>query len=193
MSRRKAQSLQLVVGRVVEDGVERAAGDRLALLDELQRALHALERQVEARCGIVGAAGVERDDPPADVDHRRPGRAAGSARGRLQVEGIEVVVLAEAVLRRLPIEPGERAGEDGELLAGIVADDADFPADRGALGIELQRLRLDVVQLASGRSDRSRSRAPDRDRWDRAAPPRDRGIPPRRSPVPGSRHDGWSG
>src|SRR6185312_15389662 len=112
-----------------EDRVQRAAGDRLALLDELQRALHAIERQVEARCGVVGAAGIEGDDATPNVDDRRAGRSAGGPGGGLQIEGVEVVVLAEAVVWRLPIEAGERSGEDGELLAGIVADHPDLAAD----------------------------------------------------------------
>ena len=48
---------------------------------------------------------------------------------RLQIEGVEVVVFRDAVFGRIAIEPRQRSGEDGELLAGIVADDADFASD----------------------------------------------------------------
>ena len=76
-----------------------------------------------------------------------PGRTARRARGRLQVERIEVVVLADAVFGRIAIELGDGAGEDGELLAGVVADDADLAADLRAVRIQRQRARLDEAQL----------------------------------------------
>jgi hypothetical protein len=81
-----------------------AARDGLTLLDQFERALHAAERQVETRLRPVAAAGVRADDAAADVDDRRAGRTAGRARGGLQVERVEVVVLADAVFGRLAIE-----------------------------------------------------------------------------------------
>ena len=145
--RLQAEPHELVVGRVGEHGLQRAARDRLPLLDQLQCALHATERQVEARLRAVAAARVQRDDAAADVDDRRARRAARGARGRLDVERVEVVVLADAVLGRLAIEPRERAGEDRELLARVVADDADLGADLRALRIQRQRRGLDVAEL----------------------------------------------
>src|SRR6185437_1979864 len=114
---------QLIVRRVVEYGLDGAAGDGLALLHQLQGAPYSPERQIEARGRTVRATGIQSHDPAADIDDRRPGGAAGGARGRLQIEGIEVVVLAEAVLGGLAIQPRERARQNGQLLAGIVADD----------------------------------------------------------------------
>ena len=76
-----------------------------------------------------------------------PEEPPGGARGRLQIEGVEVVVLADAVVGRVAVEPRERAGEDRQLLAGIVADDADLAADLRAFRIQRQRLGLDEVQL----------------------------------------------
>ena len=40
-----------------------------------------------------------------------------------------------------------RAGEDRELLAGVVADDADLAADLRAVRVQRQRARLDEAQL----------------------------------------------
>ncbi len=133
-------------------------------LDQLERALDAIERQVEARRGAGAAAGVERDHAPADVDDRRARRAARGAGRRLDVERVEVVVLADAVLGRLAIEPRERARQDRQLLAGVVADDADLGADLRAFRVERQRRRLDVAQLRRVVAIERRSRAPGRDR-----------------------------
>ena len=141
------QALELIVGGVVEDGVERAARHGLALLDELQRALHAPERQIEARGGAAGAAGIERHHAAADIDDRGAGGAAGGARGRLQVEGVEVVVLGDPVLGRVAIQARERAGEDRQLLAGVVADHADLAPDLRPFRVQRQRLGLDEAQL----------------------------------------------
>ena len=58
----QAQAAQFIVRAVAKFSLQRAARDRLALLDQLQRAPHALERQVEARGRAGGAAGVERHD-----------------------------------------------------------------------------------------------------------------------------------
>ena len=113
----------------------------------MQRARHAIERQVEARRRLRAAAGVERQHAAFDVDHRRAGRAARGARRRLVVERVEVVVLADAVVRRFAIQARQRAGEDRQLLAGVVADDADLAADLRALRIELQLGGLDEAQL----------------------------------------------
>jgi hypothetical protein len=67
---RQPQPLELVEGGIVEHRVQRAARDRLACLDQPQRAFHQSERQVEARGGIGGASGVERHHLAFDVDHR---------------------------------------------------------------------------------------------------------------------------
>ena len=145
--RREPEPLELVVRCVAENRLQRAAGNRLAGLDALERALHARERQIEARRGAAAAAGIERDDAPAYVDHRRARGPARGAGGRLDVESIEVVVLADAVLGGLPIEPRERARQDGELLTGIVAHDADLGADARAFRVQRQGRRRGVAQF----------------------------------------------
>ncbi len=76
----------------------------------------------------------EPDEPP-DV----PG-------GRLHVERVEVVVLADAVRGGFAVEARERPCQDGQLLAGVVADDADLGADARAFRIQRQRHRLHVAQ-----------------------------------------------
>jgi hypothetical protein len=65
----------------------------------------------------------------------------------LEIEGVEVVVLADAVFGRIAIQLGDGAGEDGELLTGVVADDADLAADLRAVRKQRQGARLDEPQL----------------------------------------------
>src|SRR6185312_5725977 len=65
----QAESFELVIGGVVETRVQRASGHRFALLYELERTAHSPERQIEARGGPVGTAGVQGDDPATDIDH----------------------------------------------------------------------------------------------------------------------------
>ena len=145
--RRQPEAPQLVVGRVTEDRLQRAASHRLLGLDQLERAHDAPERQVEARRGARRTAGVEREHAAADVEHGRAGRSARRARGGLVIERVEVVVAADAVFRRLAIEPRERSGEDRELLARVVADDADLDADLRAFRIQRQLGGLDEPEL----------------------------------------------
>ena len=145
---RQPETLQLVVGRVIENGVQRAARHRLALLDELQRASHPSQRQIEARGCAVRAPGIEADDPPADVDDGRARGATRCARGGLQVKGVEVVVFRDPVLGGVAIEPRQCSREDRQLLTGVVADDADLAPDLRALRVERQGPRLDKTQLA---------------------------------------------
>ena len=95
-----------------------------------------MEGQVVRARGLGPAPGVERHRPAPGVDHRRPGRAALGARRGLQVERVEVVVAAAAVDGRVAVQPGEGAGEDRDLLAAVVADDADVEADGGSVGGE---------------------------------------------------------
>ena len=141
------QAPQLIVGRVLEHRLQRAARHRLAGVDELERARDRRQRQIEARCRAGRAAGVERHHAALDVDDRRARRAARSAGRGLVIEGIEIVVLAVAVFRRLAIQARQRAGENRQLLAGIVADHADFAADHRARRIQRQFRRLDEAQL----------------------------------------------
>src|SRR5690606_6044722 len=56
-------------------------------------------------------------------------------------------VLAETVVRRFAIEARQRAGENRQLLAGIVADHANLASDLSAFRIELELGRLDEAQL----------------------------------------------
>ena len=142
----QAETHEFVVRRVVEDGLQGAARHGLAALDQLQRALHAIERQVETGLCPAAAAGVQRDDATLDVDHRRTRRAPRRAGGGLHVERIEVVVLADAVLGGRAVEPSQRARQDRELFAGVIADDADLGADARALRIQRQRHGLHVPQ-----------------------------------------------
>ncbi|MEZ4379794.1 MAG: hypothetical protein R3A79_00480 [Nannocystaceae bacterium] len=138
--RPQAEAAQLVVGAEAEGRRQRAAGHRLAALQELEGADDPRQRQEEARGRLVAAAGVEGDDVAVDVEDGRARRAAGGARRRLDVAGVEVVVAAQAVVRRRAVEAGDGAGEDRQLLAGVVADDADLGADLRLLRGEAQRL-----------------------------------------------------
>src|SRR5205814_10680566 len=84
---------------------------------------------------------------PADVDDRRTGGAAGGPGGRLQVEGVEVVVFCDPVRGRVAVESREGSGENRQLLAGIVADDADLAPDLRALRIQRQGRGFDEAQF----------------------------------------------
>jgi len=137
---------EFVVGPAHEDRLQRPATDRFAGADELQRALDPVQRQEEAGRGARVGTRIQRDDATVDVDHRRAGRTAGRAGGRLQIEGVEIVVLAAAVLGCLAVEPGDGAGQDRELLAGVVAHDADLPAGARAGRRKLELGRLDEAQ-----------------------------------------------
>ncbi len=141
------EPLEFIVGRVLEHRFQRAARHGLADLDVLECAHHRGQRQVETRGGAGGAARIERHHPALDVDHRRTGGTARGAGGRLIVKRIEIVVLAVAVLRRFAIEARQRAGQDRQLFARIVADDADFTADHRALRIQRQLGRLNETQF----------------------------------------------
>ena len=66
----EAETPQLVIRGIGEYGLQRAASHRLTLLDQGQRAFHARQWQVEARCGTTGAAGIQRNGTAFDVDHR---------------------------------------------------------------------------------------------------------------------------
>ena len=138
---------QFIVRRVSEYGLQGSARHRFAGIDVLQRPDHGRQRKIEARGGSRGAPGVERDHAAVDVDHGRARRAAGRARGCLIIERVEVVVLAVAVLRSFPVQARQRAGENGQLLARIVAHHADLASDDGPGGIQRQLRRLDEAQL----------------------------------------------
>ena len=141
------QPAQLVVGRVLEHGLQRAARDGLAGTNQVQGPNHAIQRQVEAGLRAARAARIQRHDATVDVDDGRAGRPARGPGGGLDVEGVEVVVLPHPVVRRLAVEARERAGQDRQLLARVVADDTDLGAHLGAPGIERQLRRLDETQL----------------------------------------------
>jgi hypothetical protein len=129
----QAEAAQLVVRGVDEGRHEGAAGDGEAGADPLEGADDPVQREEEGGGGLGAAAGVEGDDVAVDVDDGGAGGAAGGAGGGLDVEGVEVVVAVGAVGGGGAVEAGEGAGEDGEFLAGVVADDADLGADEGFL------------------------------------------------------------
>ncbi len=143
----KTQASKLVVGLVAEDRLDGSAGHWPSGADQIQGADDAVQGQKEARGGGLLAAGVEPDHPPAAVDDRRAGRSAGGARGRLDVEGVEVVVAVPAVAGRLSIQARDGAGQDRQLLPGIVSDHADLGADMGALGSQRQLAGLHEPDL----------------------------------------------
>jgi hypothetical protein len=91
---RQSQAPQLGERLVHELGLERTARHGLPCSDVRERDLDAIERQEEARGRLRVRAGVQRDDAALDVDDRRARRAARSARRGLQIEGVEVVVVA---------------------------------------------------------------------------------------------------
>ncbi len=143
----QSQAAQLVVRGVLEHRLERAARHRLARIDEFERARDRRQWQIEARRRTGGAARVERNHAALDVDDGRARGAARGARCGLVIERVEVVVLAVAVFRGLAIQARESSGKDRELLAGIVADDANLAPDDGARRIKRQLRRPDEAQL----------------------------------------------
>ena len=92
-----------------------------------------MERQVVRARGLGPPSGVERHRPPLGVHHGRARGAPLGARRGLEVEGVEVVVASAAVDRRVAVEPREGPGQDRDLFAAVVADDADVEADGGAV------------------------------------------------------------
>ena len=104
--------------------LQRAARHVAASLHFRERIADPVERQEETRCRLVVAAGVQCQHAALDIDDRRTRRTARSPRRGLHVEGVEIVVPAAPVVRRLPVETGDRAGQDGKPLACIVADHA---------------------------------------------------------------------
>ena len=143
---RQPEAAQLGVGLVHEFALQGAPRHRLAAPHQVERAAHPIQRQEETRRRLGIAARIQRQHASLDVDHRRAGRAARGARRRLQVEGIEVVVVAAPVVGRLAVQPGNRPGEDGKLLAGIVAHDPDLPPDLRRIGHQRQFRGLDEPQ-----------------------------------------------
>ncbi len=144
---RQSEPTQLVVRLALKSCLQCAARDRLTFLQFLERAVDAIEWQEEAAGGRTVGAGVERDDFAFDIDDRRSRGAARRAGSGLQIKGIEVVVLAAAIIRRLPVKACNGTGEDRQLLAGIVADDTNLLADVGVIGVQRQFFRLDVSQV----------------------------------------------
>ena len=71
------------------------------------------------------------------------------ARNRPQhVEAHDVAgAFPDRIDRRLAVEPRQRAGEDRQLLAGVVADDTDVTADLCGLRHELELSRLHELEL----------------------------------------------
>ena len=59
----ESEAPQFVIGRVLEHGFQRAARHRLAGIDVLQRAGDRGQRQIEARGGAGGAAGIQAPRP----------------------------------------------------------------------------------------------------------------------------------
>ena len=79
LSDREYETTHFVERLVLEDGLQRATRDGLALADQVERAHHAAEREVERGGRVLARAGVERHHLAVDVDHRRTGRAARGA------------------------------------------------------------------------------------------------------------------
>ena len=65
----------------------------------------------------------------------------------MQVEGVEVVVFAAAIVRCLSVQTRDRAGEDRQLFASVVADYTDFAPYAGTVGPQRQLGRLDIAQV----------------------------------------------
>ena len=67
----QAEPLEFVVRLALEHCLQRAAGHGIAMLQQRQRSLDAIQRQEKAACGRVIRAGVQRHDFTVDVHHRR--------------------------------------------------------------------------------------------------------------------------
>ena len=129
----QAEPIELIVGLDLERRLQSSAGDLLVVLQQVQYALNAIEREEKTGCCGVVRTGVERDNFALDVDDRRTRRTAGRARGSLEIERIEIVVLAAAVVRRPAVQPRDGACKNRQLFASVVADDANLAADPGAV------------------------------------------------------------
>src|SRR6185437_9314040 len=125
----------LIERRVVEHGVQRAAANGLTLLNGFERAAHARQRKIEAGSVTVRTTSIERDHAPTDIDDRRARRATGGARRGLEVKRVEVVVLADAVLGSVTVEPRQGPSENRKLLTRVVTHHADLASDLRALRI----------------------------------------------------------
>ena len=67
------QPTQLIIRREFEYGLQGATRHGLAGADEVHRALHAAQRQIETGGIARGAAGIERHHATLDINHRRAG------------------------------------------------------------------------------------------------------------------------
>ena len=141
------QAPKFIVGRVVECRLQGAARHRRIAFDEFQRAHHCGQRQVETSRSTRGAARVQGDHSPLYIDDRRARRSARRARGRLEIERVEVVVLAVAVRGCLPVQARQGARKYRELLACVIADDPDLAPNDGSFRVQGQRYRFDEPQL----------------------------------------------
>ncbi len=143
----QAEAPEFIVGRVFEYRLQSAARHGLSRIDELQCPRYRRQGQVEAGGGARRSARIQRHHPAFDIDDRRAGRTARRAGGGLVVEGIEIVVLAVAVFGSLTIQARQGAGKNRQLLAGVIADHADFAADDRARRIQRQFGRLDEFEF----------------------------------------------
>jgi len=81
-----------------------------ALLDQFQCAPHASERQIEARRRATCAPGIQTPTtrPRMSTTGEPEDPPDGAGRG-LQIESVEVVIFADAILGRVAVETRQRA------------------------------------------------------------------------------------
>ena len=92
------------------------------------------------------AARVQGDGAALDIDDRAARGAAGGAGSGLYVEGVEVVVAAEAVVGGGAVQPRDGSGKNREPFARVVAHDPDFAPELRRFGGQLQALGPDVAE-----------------------------------------------
>mmetsp|Transcript_145580 Transcript_145580/g.363079 ORF Transcript_145580/g.363079 Transcript_145580/m.363079 type:complete len:587 (-) Transcript_145580:297-2057(-) len=145
----ETQPPQIRKGGELKCRLQRAPRHLLALAEQVDGALDAVQGEVEGGGGARLPSGIQGDDIAIGVYHGRPRRAARGRGSRLEVEGVEVVVGPPAVEGSLPVEPREHRAEDRKLLARIVPDYADVEALHGFVWPKLE-LR-DAGEMLQGR------------------------------------------
>lgn len=124
--RSKTETAALIKRFEQELALNISSRDRLSLLDTLQRAQWAVERQeVVGRGSIGSAASLERNSSAIFADDRTSRRATTSCRVGLVVACVEIAV-SFTVLRCVTVQTADDARQNTELFTCIVTHDANL-------------------------------------------------------------------
>mmetsp|Transcript_33447 Transcript_33447/g.96112 ORF Transcript_33447/g.96112 Transcript_33447/m.96112 type:complete len:357 (-) Transcript_33447:132-1202(-) len=112
-----------------------ASGHWHPLPEELEGVPHAVQGQEEGACRALLTRGVQRDGLAVLVQHGGAARATARARSRPRVEGV-LVVVDRAELRHVTVNSSDGSRQDLQLLARIVAHNADLGAHPQGLRVQ---------------------------------------------------------